>query len=102
MNVAAPLRVSASALLLTAVLASRAHAHSDAAATGMGMGMGMDMDGDGDMDTGMGEAGHEQSASQYPPTYFAHPGHVGVIYAHIALMVLAWVFVLPIGMYSPA
>lgn len=34
--------------------------------------------------------------SEYPPSYFAHPEHVGVIYAHITLMVLAWVFVLPV------
>ncbi|GJN69816.1 hypothetical protein PLICBS_003868 [Purpureocillium lilacinum] len=87
MNIAAPLRVSASALLLTTVLASRAHAHGDAAGATTAM----------DMDTALGEAGHEQSASQYPPKYFAHPGHVGIIYAHIALMVLAWVFVLPIA-----
>lgn len=34
---------------------------------------------------------------QYPPTYFAHPDHKAAIYAHIALMVLAWVFALPVG-----
>lgn len=33
----------------------------------------------------------------YPPTYFTHPDHVAVLYAHIVLMVLAWVFALPIG-----
>ncbi|KAI2634551.1 hypothetical protein GGS21DRAFT_490619 [Xylaria nigripes] len=31
----------------------------------------------------------------YPPTYFAHPEHVSVIYAHIGIMILAWVFMLP-------
>ena len=40
--------------------------------------------------------------SEYPPTYFAHPDHVGVIYAHIALMTLAWVFVLPVGKFQLA
>lgn len=35
--------------------------------------------------------------SVYPPTYFSHGEHVAVIYSHIALMVLAWVFVLPVG-----
>lgn len=35
--------------------------------------------------------------SGYPPTYFAHAEHIGVIYAHIALMILSWVFVLPVG-----
>lgn len=34
---------------------------------------------------------------QYPPTYFAHPDHKAAIYAHIALMVLGWVFVLTAG-----
>lgn len=36
-------------------------------------------------------------ADKYPPTYFAHPEHQTAIYAHIGLMVLGWVFVLPIG-----
>ncbi|KAI1262013.1 hypothetical protein F5Y18DRAFT_419159 [Xylariaceae sp. FL1019] len=31
------------------------------------------------------------------PTYFAHSEHVAVIYAHIALMCLAWIFMLPIA-----
>jgi hypothetical protein len=35
-------------------------------------------------------------------TYFAHPDFKGAIYAHIALMVIAWVFVLPIGLSAPA
>ncbi len=38
-----------------------------------------------------------KNATEYPSTYFAHTKHVGTIYAHITLMVLAWVFVLPIG-----
>ncbi|KAI1435864.1 hypothetical protein GGR50DRAFT_686796 [Xylaria sp. CBS 124048] len=33
--------------------------------------------------------------SSFPPTYFAHPEHVGAIYAHIAIMVIGWVFMLP-------
>ncbi|UNI17308.1 hypothetical protein JDV02_003664 [Purpureocillium takamizusanense] len=84
MSVAALLRAGASAFaMLTVLSAGKAHA------------TGVDMN----MDMGTGEAaGHEQSASQsYPPTYFAHPHYVGVIYAHIALMVIAWVFVLPIA-----
>lgn len=40
-----------------------------------------------------------EDPADYPPTYFAHPDHVAVIYSHIALMVIAWVFVLPIGKY---
>lgn len=33
-----------------------------------------------------------------PISYFAHGEHVGTILAHIVLMVLAWFFILPIGM----
>lgn len=35
--------------------------------------------------------------SEYPGTYFSHPDHKAVIYAHIGLMVVAWVFVLPVA-----
>ncbi len=38
-----------------------------------------------------------KSEVDYPLTYFGHSEHVAVIYSHIALMVLAWVFVLPVG-----
>ena len=31
------------------------------------------------------------------PSYFAHPQHVVLIIAHIALMTVAWFFILPIG-----
>ncbi|KAK7426326.1 hypothetical protein QQZ08_007227 [Neonectria magnoliae] len=43
--------------------------------------------------------GHDKpdDDSQYPSTYFSHTEHVGMIYAHIALMTLAWAFVLPVG-----
>ncbi|KAH8657264.1 hypothetical protein BGZ61DRAFT_371541 [Ilyonectria robusta] len=43
------------------------------------------------------EADKPKDDSEYPPTYFAHLDHVGVIYTHIALMVIAWVFVLPVA-----
>ncbi|OAA54800.1 integral membrane protein [Niveomyces insectorum RCEF 264] len=33
--------------------------------------------------------------ASYPPTYFAHPEHRGMMYAHILLMTLGWVFALP-------
>lgn len=33
----------------------------------------------------------------YPPSYFSHPEHRGTLVAHVALMVLGWVFVLPLG-----
>ncbi|OTA99941.1 hypothetical protein M426DRAFT_66821 [Hypoxylon sp. CI-4A] len=39
----------------------------------------------------------------YPPTYFSHPEHVTEIYAHIALMVVSWIVMLPIAvMFSIA
>ena len=50
-----------------------------------------------DMSMEKGEADKPRPADEYPPTYFAHPEHQTAIYAHIGLMVLGWVFVLPIG-----
>ncbi|KAK8117853.1 uncharacterized protein PG998_006134 [Apiospora kogelbergensis] len=45
----------------------------------------------------------EQKLDSYPPTYFSHPEHRAVMYAHIVLMVLGWVVVLPIAvMFSIA
>lgn len=38
-----------------------------------------------------------QPEVEYPPSYFSHPEHRGVLLAHIGLMVLAWVIVLPLG-----
>lgn len=46
-----------------------------------------------------GNAGHE-GAGQYeeePDSYFGLQAHANVIYGHIALMTLAWVFILPIA-----
>ncbi|KAI1332220.1 hypothetical protein F5Y16DRAFT_357166 [Xylariaceae sp. FL0255] len=74
------LRLLAVALALPAVLASIE-------------GRDMNMDPDMNMDMNMGVA--DQPQDLYPPTYFAHPDHVTAIYVHIALMVLAWVFILP-------
>ncbi|CAK7266246.1 hypothetical protein SEPCBS119000_001927 [Sporothrix epigloea] len=39
----------------------------------------------------------EDAAVVYKPTYFAHPEHAGLMYAHILLMTLAWVFALPVA-----
>jgi hypothetical protein len=50
---------------------------------------------DGAMD--MGAQQPENDAQEYPPNYFSHPEYRGVLVAHIALMVLGWVFVLPLG-----
>ncbi|KAF4463578.1 YTP1 [Fusarium albosuccineum] len=55
---------------------------------------GDDHERDGDMGHGTDKP---QDDSEYPDTYFSHPDHVGVIHAHIALMVLSWVFVLPVA-----
>ena len=61
------------------------------------------------MDTGMAHdhgapiANATEEAKVYPPTYFAHPEHRSLIYAHIILMTLAWVFALPVAvMFSIA
>ncbi|KAI0836814.1 hypothetical protein F5Y06DRAFT_95117 [Hypoxylon sp. FL0890] len=73
---------------LPAVLA---HGHDDEGA--------MDMD----MDMDMSKEEPQPDPDSYPPTYFAHPEHVVEIYAHIALMVISWVIMLPIAvMFSIA
>ncbi|KAK1753509.1 protein YTP1 [Echria macrotheca] len=48
-----------------------------------------------DMNMEKGEADKPLPEDQYPPTYFALPDHRAAIYAHIGLMVLGWVFMLP-------
>lgn len=50
--------------------------------------------GDGEME--MDDAPPDDT--EYPPTYFAHPEHRQLMLAHIALMTLAWVVFLPVGM----
>ncbi|KAI1501549.1 hypothetical protein F5X99DRAFT_418457 [Biscogniauxia marginata] len=56
-----------------------------------------------DMDMDMTAEEPKPDPDSYPPTYFSHPEHAGVMYAHIALMVVSWVFVLPIAvMFSIA
>ncbi len=62
-------------------------AHGDENMT-MGGGSGME---------GMGEAAAPLPEEEYAPTYFAHPEHKGVIYAHIIMMIVSWVFLLPVG-----
>lgn len=64
----------------------------------------MNMEG---MDMGGGHGGHGgedaqptpyvNPAESWPTSYFSNGEHSGPIIAHIALMVLAWCFVLPIG-----
>lgn len=53
-----------------------------------------------DMDMNMGAtagANETQPEVEYPPTYFGLDEHKVAIYGHIALMVIAWVFMLPVG-----
>ena len=38
------------------------------------------------------------SVAAHSPTYFTHSPYSGLMLAHIILMTVAWVFVLPIGM----
>ncbi|KAI0206016.1 hypothetical protein F4808DRAFT_455507 [Astrocystis sublimbata] len=65
-------------------------AHGDEDAMSMDMGSDKAMGGHG----GMAED-PKPDPDSYPPTYFAHPEHVTAIYAHIGLMVVGWIFVLP-------
>jgi len=68
---------------------------------------GHDGDGDGEMamDMSMGEASvprptiHSNLTAEVPgpPSYFQYGEHSGLIVAHILLMTIGWVFVLPIG-----
>ncbi|KAI1099847.1 hypothetical protein F4804DRAFT_320724 [Jackrogersella minutella] len=62
-------------------------------------------DGEGamDMDMDMSNEEPKPDPDSYPPTYFSHTEHVPEIYAHIALMVISWIILLPIAvMFSIA
>ena len=62
-------------------------------------------DDDMNMDMGMGAdtpADQPLPEGEYPPTYFALGEHTAAIYGHIGLMVIAWVFMLPVGKLLPA
>ncbi|MBE3045746.1 DUF2427 domain-containing protein [Candidatus Bathyarchaeota archaeon] len=80
-----------SAVLLILGLAAHAISHGDKH-DGDSMSMGMKME--------PAPAGG-QDGSDLPPTYFNHPDDKVLIYAHIALMTLSWVFALPTGMTCP-
>ncbi|KAK6069610.1 integral membrane protein [Seiridium cupressi] len=87
------LSLLAAAAILSALPVVLAHGHDDAAAA----------DADMDMDMDMGADKPQPDPDSYLPTYFTHPEHRGLIYAHVALMVLGWVVMLPIGvMFSLA
>ncbi|PWY81583.1 hypothetical protein BO94DRAFT_470214 [Aspergillus sclerotioniger CBS 115572] len=54
--------------------------------------------GDDDMHMGDGMShGYQSSGDDSPMSYFAYGKHTGTIVAHIALMILGWCFILPIG-----
>ena len=40
-----------------------------------------------------------ETATDYADSYFSHSEHAALIYTHIAFMVVAWVFILPIGRF---
>lgn len=80
-------RLLATAAVLGALLPA-VLAHGDG-------GMSREGDMDGAMDTGASQP--ETNAPEYPPNYFSHPEYRGTLVAHIALMVLGWVVVLPLG-----
>lgn len=46
------------------------------------------------------DGGDSKGDGSSPDTYFAHTEHAGVLVAHVALMTLAWVAVLPVGTRS--
>ncbi|KAK6443660.1 hypothetical protein LTR95_000487 [Oleoguttula sp. CCFEE 5521] len=51
-----------------------------------------------DVPSAMSEGNSTSAApapEDFPPNYFRHPEYAGWIYAHIALMILSWVVVLP-------
>ncbi len=52
-----------------------------------------------DMNVAMSSAipGPEPDGATDAPSYFSHPDHRGLMFAHIGFMALAWIFVLPIG-----
>ena len=92
----------AAALVLAVAPAVLAHGDDE----GMDMDMDMNMESSGG---GMSTVEPMPQASNstingtgtvYKPTYFAHPEHAGLMYAHILLMILAWVFALPAGEFS--
>jgi hypothetical protein len=57
--------------------------------------------GDEDMDMDMGTTEEPKpDPESYAPTYFSHPEHRGVLYAHISFMVIGWIVMLPIGTWT--
>lgn len=82
--------------LLVLLFALTASAHEDETHMAADMDMDMEMVTAG---AGMPLGATTSNATlAVPPSYFRHPEHSHLILAHIALVTIAWVFVLPIGM----
>lgn len=83
----------ARAAIFTLLLASLATAlpHGDDESMDMGMHMNTSTDAPQPTPTAM------QANTDGPMSYFAYSKHSSTIIAHIALMVLGWCFVLPVG-----
>lgn len=76
----------AAATVIWALLLPAALAHGDDDAMSMNMEGAMPM-----------TANESLPALDLPPSYVHHPEYRGILLTHIALMTLAWVFVLPLG-----
>lgn len=83
------LRLLAVAVIAAALPAVLAHGDDEG---GMDMDMGDDMD--------MPPKGEPEPAPEGYETYFAHQEHAAKMYAHIALMTVSWVLVLPVGKFT--
>ncbi|CAK7208740.1 hypothetical protein SCUCBS95973_000204 [Sporothrix curviconia] len=85
----------AAALVLAVAPAVLAHGDDE----GMDMDMGSGGSGGMDMAEPLATTNSTMNGTAivYKPTYFAHPEHAGLMYAHILLMTLAWVFALPVS-----
>lgn len=84
-------KLVANAITLLWGLASVANAHDHA------KGGNMEMGGSEVSRPVLATAASSPEAIPDPQTYFHYGEHSGVMVAHIVLMTLAWVFILPIG-----
>lgn len=84
----------ASAIAVLGLLVPAVLGHGDDNDEAMGMEMEMDMS------SSMTSGGNAtQPEADFLPSYFAHSEHRGILLGHIGLMVLGWVFVLPLGKF---
>jgi hypothetical protein len=89
-------RILSTAVLCAATFALGAYAHEDEH-TGHGdSGHGMDM-GHTVSSASAPAATAAVAEPEAPHNYFSFPDHRGFLYAHIFTMMVAWVFVMPMG-----